>query len=134
MPPDVPVGPWFLARNRRSLRPPRRNRKRPRPAPSPWRWEKEKRCNAIWSAGYGTRFKLRGGIWQKDSGLGRGQWGLCQDDFGRLYFNYNSDMLRADLLPTEAFTRNPLLRNASSINAAKAHADMRLPGSSFCSV
>jgi len=76
--------------------------------------------NAIWSAGYGTRFKLRGGVWMKDSGLGRGQWGLCQDDFGRLYFNYNSDMLRADLLPTEAFARNPLLRNAASINAKVA--------------
>jgi mono/diheme cytochrome c family protein/glucose/arabinose dehydrogenase len=81
--------------------------------------------NAIWSAGYSTRFKLRGGVWQKDSGLGRGQWGLCQDDYGRLYFNYNSDMLRADLLPTEAFTRNPLLRNASSINA-KVAADQTL--------
>ncbi len=81
--------------------------------------------NAIWSAGYGTRFKLRSGVWQKDTGLGRGQWGLCQDDFGRLYFNYNSDMLRADLLPTEAFTRNPLLRNATSINA-KLAADQTL--------
>jgi len=81
--------------------------------------------NAIWSASYGTRFKLRGGVWQKDSGLGRGQWGLCQDDCGRLYFNYNSDMLRADLLPAEAFTRNPLLRNATSINA-KLAADQTL--------
>lgn len=81
--------------------------------------------NAIWSAGYATRFKLRGGVWMKDTGLGRGQWGLCQDDFGRLYFNYNSDMLRADLLPTEAFTRNPLLRNAASINT-KLAADQTL--------
>lgn len=81
--------------------------------------------NAIWSAGYSTRFKLRGGVWQKDSGLGRGQWGLCQDNYGRLYFNYNSDMLRADLLPTEAFTRNPLLRNATSVNA-KVAADQTL--------
>lgn len=81
--------------------------------------------NAIWSAAYATRFKLRGGVWQKDSGLGRGQWGLCQDNFGRLYFNYNSDMLRADLLPTEAFTKNPLLRNAASINA-KLAADQTL--------
>lgn len=81
--------------------------------------------NAIWSAGYASRFKLRGGMWQKDSGLGRGQWGLCQDNFGRLYFNYNSDMLRADLLPTEAFARNPLLRNATSINA-KVAADQTL--------
>jgi hypothetical protein len=81
--------------------------------------------NAIWSAGYSTRFKLRSGVWMKDTGLGRGQWGLCQDDFGRLYFNYNSDMLRADLLPTEAFTKNPLLRTAASINA-KLAADQTL--------
>lgn len=81
--------------------------------------------NAVWSAGHGTRYKLRAGMWQKDSGLSRGQWGLCQDDVGRLYFNYNSDMLRADLLPTEAFTRNPLLRNATSINA-KLAADQTL--------
>lgn len=72
--------------------------------------------NAIWSAGYATRFRLRGGVWLKDSGLGRGQYGLCQDDKGRLFFNYNSDLLRSDLLPTEAFGRNPLLRNATSVN------------------
>lgn len=81
--------------------------------------------NSIWSAGYSSRLKLRGGVWLKDVGLGRGQWGLCQDDHGRLYFNYNSDMLRADLLPTEAFARNPLLRNATSINA-KLAADQTL--------
>ncbi|MBL9116185.1 MAG: c-type cytochrome [Verrucomicrobiaceae bacterium] len=81
--------------------------------------------NSIWSAGYGSRFKLRGGAWLKDVGLSRGQWGLCQDDAGRLYYNYNSDMLRADLLPTEAFARNPLLRNATSINS-KLAADQTL--------
>jgi hypothetical protein len=83
--------------------------------------------NAIWSAGYSTRLKAaRRQWWQKDVGLGRGQWGLCQDDHGRLYFNYNSDMLRADLLPTEAFrSKNPLLRNATSINA-KLAADQTL--------
>lgn len=73
--------------------------------------------NAIWSAGYSSRFRLRGGVWQKDTGLGRGQYGLCQDSKGRLFFNYNSDLLRSDLLPTEAFSRNPLLRNATSVNA-----------------
>lgn len=72
--------------------------------------------NSIWSAGYGTRFRLRGGVWQKDVGLSRGQYGLCQDDYGRLYYNYNSDLLRCDLLPAEAFARNPLLRNAQGVN------------------
>lgn len=73
--------------------------------------------NSVWSAGYGSRFRLRGGVWQKDVGLSRGQYGLCQDDYGRLYYNYNSDLLRCDLLPAEAFARNPLLRNATSVNA-----------------
>lgn len=72
--------------------------------------------NWVWSANYNARFRYRNGVWQKDSGLGRGQYGLCQDDAGRLYYNYNSDFLRCDLLPTEAFNKNALLRNASSIN------------------
>lgn len=72
--------------------------------------------NAVWSAGWGTRLKLRGGVWTKDSGLGRGQYGLCQDDSGRLFFNYNSDLLRCDLLPAEAFVRNPMLRSTAGTN------------------
>lgn len=72
--------------------------------------------NAVWSAGYSSRLRLRGGVWTRDTGLGRGQYGLCQDDAGRPYFNYNSDLLRCDLLPAEAFSRNPLLRNPASVN------------------
>jgi mono/diheme cytochrome c family protein/glucose/arabinose dehydrogenase len=35
-----------------------------------------------------------------ESGAGGGQWGMCLDDRGRFYFNYNSDWLRCDLVPT----------------------------------
>jgi hypothetical protein len=73
--------------------------------------------NRIWSAGYGTSFRLNAGTWQRGAGLGRGQYGLCQDDVGRLYYNYNSDLLRTDLLPAAAFARNPLLRDVTSINS-----------------
>jgi mono/diheme cytochrome c family protein/glucose/arabinose dehydrogenase len=73
--------------------------------------------NRIWSAGYGTSFRLNAGTWQRGAGLGRGQYGLCQDDVGRLYYNYNSDLLRTDLLPATAFARNPLLRDVTSINS-----------------
>ena len=72
--------------------------------------------NRIYSRGYGVSFRAQGDTWQRGPGLGRGQWGLCQDDAGRLFFNYNSDLLRADLLPAAAFSRNPLLRTASSVN------------------
>jgi mono/diheme cytochrome c family protein/glucose/arabinose dehydrogenase len=72
--------------------------------------------NSVWFAGWGTRLRLRGGTWVRDTGLGRGQYGLCQDDAGRLFFNYNSDLLRCDLLPAEAYARNPLLRGEAGIN------------------
>ncbi len=72
--------------------------------------------NRVYAANYGTSLKLTTGAWQKGPGLGRGQWGLSQDDAGRLFFNYNSDLLRADLLPAAAYARNPLLRDALGIN------------------
>ncbi|MGE3354752.1 MAG: c-type cytochrome, partial [Planctomycetota bacterium] len=34
-----------------------------------------------------------------EDGAGGGQWGIAQDDRGRLYFNYNEDWLRCDLVP-----------------------------------
>jgi mono/diheme cytochrome c family protein/glucose/arabinose dehydrogenase len=72
--------------------------------------------NRVYAAGYSTSFKLNNGVWQKGPGLGRGQWGLSQDDAGRLFYNYNSDLLRTDLLPAAAYARNPLLRDALGIN------------------
>ena len=73
--------------------------------------------NRIYAAGYATSLKLNAGAWQRGPGLGRGQWGLSQDDAGRLFFNYNSDLLRGDLLPAAAFARNPLLREATAVNS-----------------
>jgi len=34
-----------------------------------------------------------------ENGAGGGQWGIAQDDRGRLFFNYNEDWLRCDLVP-----------------------------------
>ena len=50
--------------------------------------------NTVYAAGYGTGLRLKAGAWLRGPGLGRGQWGLCQDDFGRLFYNYNSDLLQ----------------------------------------
>jgi mono/diheme cytochrome c family protein/glucose/arabinose dehydrogenase len=35
-----------------------------------------------------------------EPGAGGGQWGIAHDDRGRLYFNYNEDWLRCDLVPS----------------------------------
>lgn len=35
-----------------------------------------------------------------ENGSGGGQWGIAHDDRGRVYFNFNSDWLRANLIPS----------------------------------
>jgi len=44
--------------------------------------------------------------WQRDSTEFRGQWGISQDDKGRLFYNYNWSQLHADLVPPNALSRN----------------------------
>ncbi len=41
--------------------------------------------------------------------LSRGEWGLTQDDAGRLYRNSSEATLQVDLVPTPYYARNPLL-------------------------
>ena len=40
-----------------------------------------------------------GGAFTVEMGAGGGQWGITHDDRGRLWFNYNEDWLRCDLVP-----------------------------------
>ncbi len=44
----------------------------------------------------------------------RGQWGTTQDDYGRLFYNYENSSLHADLLPAEYVLRNPHTGGRSS--------------------
>lgn len=66
--------------------------------------------NWIYSANHTTRYRYSNGTWVEDPTHFRGQWGLTQDDVGRLYFNSNSDQLRADFIPGNYLARNPNLR------------------------
>src|SRR4051794_15163122 len=42
-----------------------------------------------------------------DGTISRGQWGIAQDDVGRLFYNSNSSMLHCDFVPSQYLTRNP---------------------------
>ncbi len=53
------------------------------------------------------RYRPEGDGWRKDSTEFRGQWGICHDDAGRLYYNYNWSQLHADLVPPGTIGRNP---------------------------
>jgi len=76
--------------------------------------------NWVYSANYRTRFKNVAGLWQREPTAFRGQWGLSQDDFGRLFFNSNSDQLRGDLVPTHYLERNANLRSPVGANVQMA--------------
>ena len=55
--------------------------------------------NWIYSADTGKRYRRHEGQWLRGETRSRGQWGITQDDLGRLYTNSNSDFLRGDLMP-----------------------------------
>lgn len=62
--------------------------------------------NWIYSANHSKRYRLKDGKFVSDFIGKLGQWGMTQDDFGRIYFNSNSDFLRGNLLPEAWLKRN----------------------------
>ncbi len=72
--------------------------------------------NWIWSAAHPERYRFSAGQFITESTRSGGQWGLTQDDWGRRYFNYNSDLLRCDLLPPSLYARNPNLKDQPALN------------------
>ena len=64
--------------------------------------------NWIYHSAYASRLRWqKDGTFAKEGDLERGQWGLSQDDSGRLIFNINHDQLRADIVPAHYYLRNP---------------------------
>ena len=62
-----------------------------------------------------ANIRLKNGEFEVQPTLSRGEWGLSQDDAGRIYRNTNESALHVDLVPTPYFQRNPaLLRTRGS--------------------
>ena len=81
--------------------------------------------NWIYSANHTARFRFQGGTsFASDPTITRGQWGITQDDAGRIYYNSNSDPLRVDVIPSAYFNRNPNLVEPQGINVQVAPADL----------
>ncbi len=51
------------------------------------------------------RYRYANGKWERRAAPNNVQWGLAQDDFGRLFYTSNSDWLRGDLVPQQYATR-----------------------------
>jgi putative membrane-bound dehydrogenase-like protein len=60
--------------------------------------------NWIYCLHHPYRYRRQQGKWQRELSPQRAQWGLAQDDFGRLFFTANSDHLRGDLIPAHYFS------------------------------
>ena len=63
--------------------------------------------NWFYNAKEGHRHRRVNGDWIREETEARGQWGICQDDRGRLFYNYNHSQLFADFVPPNSFSRNP---------------------------
>jgi mono/diheme cytochrome c family protein len=85
--------------------------------------------NWIYSANHTVRFRYQGdGKFTRASTITRGQWGISQDDTGRIYYNSNSDPLRVDLLPSSYLKRNASF-TAAGANVQLVPATLRVwPG------
>lgn len=62
--------------------------------------------NWLYNAKSDLRFRFRDGELVKDKTHFRGQWGLTQDNYGRLYYNNNHYWLFADLVPGDYLLRD----------------------------
>lgn len=63
--------------------------------------------NWIYNADYTRRMRFQSGKLVFDPVPDMGQFGLTRDDYGRLFFNTNSDHLRGTLIPPHYSPRNP---------------------------
>ena len=85
--------------------------------------------NWIYNAKSNDRFRFnQAGEFKREKTVSRGQWGICQDDAGRLHYNYNSDQLRADLLPAHYLARNGNFKAAEGVNVQIAKDQRTFPG------
>jgi mono/diheme cytochrome c family protein/glucose/arabinose dehydrogenase len=66
--------------------------------------------NWIYTSEVDIYLREKDGKFEVRKTLARGQWGLSQDDAGRVYRNTNESALYVDLVPTPYFSRNPNLR------------------------
>src|SRR5207248_11122434 len=76
--------------------------------------------NWYYNADWAGRFRYFKGKFLRDGVPVRGQWGIAQDDVGRLFYNSNSSMLRSEIAPAQYLTRNPYFVSPPGVNVAIA--------------
>ena len=72
--------------------------------------------NWVYNSASTKRYTYLDGRWQIGKLAKRGQWGIAQDDYGRLFYNFNWSQLHADMVPPGYLNRHPLFRPTFAIN------------------
>lgn len=72
--------------------------------------------NWIYNAGGDKRYKKHKNVWIIERTQLRGQWGITQDDEGRLYYNNNSQNLLGDYFLPSLGNNNPNLQQTIGFN------------------
>ena len=83
--------------------------------------------NWYYNAKSSARYRWKGDRLVRDTTEFRGQWGLSQDDYGRLYYNYNFSQLHTDLAPPNYLTRNPHHTPTSGLNVSLSASQQVFP-------
>lgn len=71
--------------------------------------------NWIYNAKSNFRYRRIDGVWHKEITHFRGQWGISQDNYGRLFYNDNSNPLFGDLVQPNQLIRHKYLESEHSL-------------------
>lgn len=77
--------------------------------------------NWIYSAKSNARYRMIDGRWVKEATSFRGQWGITHDEWGRLFYNDNSNPLIGDYIIPNTLIGNPYQKIRHNLNQQIAH-------------
>jgi mono/diheme cytochrome c family protein len=72
--------------------------------------------NWIYNARSQWRYRWFGDVLVKQPTENRGQWGITQDNYGRLFYNVNNSQLLGDYAPPNTMSRNPHHPTSAGLN------------------
>ena len=72
--------------------------------------------NWIYNGESPNRYRLVGDKIVKQTTEVRGQWGMTQDNYGRLFYNVNNSQLMGDYTPANTMNRNPNHQSSAGLN------------------
>ncbi|MGY6648579.1 DUF7133 domain-containing protein [Wenyingzhuangia sp. IMCC45574] len=71
--------------------------------------------NWIYNAKSSFRYQRKNGKWIKERTYFRGQWGITHDNFGRLYHNNNSVIIKGDFVLPNTYTKNKNFKSKAAL-------------------